>query len=171
MRASKSPIPSLKRPWKHLWIVCTALFLRGTGVAAQKCFTSNTELRLAVEDYVNDPSAGSDVAATYGWPIRKWCVKNLDDFSYVFWNLATFDESLADWDMRKATNTEHMFMVRRCTVLPAGRSSDPSAHPLLLPAPCCCYSQGATSFNGEIEGWDLRNVENAESMVRFRHSN
>lgn len=64
---------------------------------SQKCFTSNSELRSAVRDYEQDPTANSVVADIYGFPIDNWCVDGISNFSFVFQD-SRLNPSLTNWD-------------------------------------------------------------------------
>eukprot|EP00978_Attheya_sp_CCMP212_P003706 scaffold7843_cov47-Attheya_sp.AAC.1 len=51
----------------------------------RRAFQSNQELRDAVNKYVKyDPDDAEEFATTYGWPIDKWDVSNVDDFTSIF---------------------------------------------------------------------------------------
>lgn len=104
------------------------------------CFTSNTELRNAVLEYVQpgvskDPN--SDVAIKYGYPIDQWCVSSITDFSKIFVppeeGGTLFDDSISNWDVSNGTVFTSMF-------------------------------EGAFAFDQDISKW---NVSNAISMDRM----
>lgn len=80
------------------------------------CFDSTEELRSAVDDYVADPRDGTDIAVSYGHPIRAWCVSAIEDFSYLFSSLRNpdmieFNPDVSSWDTRMATDMSGMFRV------------------------------------------------------------
>ena len=77
-----------------------------------KSFVTNQELRRAVKKYCgyrdgrsyiynHDSSAGGnpdvaeEFAVTYGYPIAKWDVSELEDFSHVFVCMEVFNEELS----------------------------------------------------------------------------
>ena len=69
---------------------------------------------MAVDDYLDDSSPNTSVAATFGWPIAEWCVSSITDFSNVFSAArnplaAGFNESLAGWNTSRATSMFRMF--------------------------------------------------------------
>ena len=63
------------------------------------CFNNNGDLKNAVSDYIDDPTPGSAVAATYGWPIGTWCVSGVTDMKDVFKGHQTFNEDISGWDV------------------------------------------------------------------------
>lgn len=73
-------------------------------------FQSNKELKEAVEKYCqNDPLEVDQLACTYGYPIDKWNVSQVTDFSYVFFCHRHFNESISAWDTSNATTLQYMF--------------------------------------------------------------
>jgi len=106
--------------------------------AQDECFSTNDELRLAVQDYLSETTSrgrrNTEAARKYGYPMATWCVDRLDDFSYVFMG-AEFNgrsESLGSWDTSNAVTMERMFM----------------------------YSD----YDGELADWDTSRVRNMELM-------
>ena len=89
-------------------LLLSAVHLGSAEDVQQRCFQSNEELRVAVQDYVFDSTPFTDVATTYGWPISSWCVTYVSDFSNIFAYLR-FDEDIADWDVSNAVSFEGMF--------------------------------------------------------------
>jgi hypothetical protein len=74
-----------------------------------KCFTSNEELRAAVQRYERYNIVDMDLANEYGWPIGHWCVKGLQDFSAVFEDKTDFNEDISMWDVSSATSLRALF--------------------------------------------------------------
>ena len=77
-----------------------------------ECFQSSTELRDAVDQYL-DGTRKDDVVGRYG-PIRSWCVKAITNMDQLFSpdrNTATyeFNEPLDMWDMQSVTSMRQMF--------------------------------------------------------------
>eukprot|EP00978_Attheya_sp_CCMP212_P031118 scaffold116435_cov47-Attheya_sp.AAC.1 len=62
-------------------------------------FESGDELRIAVEKYAEyNPNDAEDFATTYGWPIGRWNVSNVQNFYRVFHNRESFNESIGSWN-------------------------------------------------------------------------
>jgi hypothetical protein len=104
-----------------------------TGVA----FTSSTELRNAVDSYMQDNSS----TEIYGYPMGNWDVGGISDFTELFSasrnpQMLYFSEDLSNWDMSSATHTDSMF-------------------------------EGTVSFtdaSGSLGGWDVSNVRSMSRM-------
>ena len=57
-------------------------------------FQSNPELREAIKRYCQyKRECIDDIGRTYGYPIGKWRVGKLTDFSHCFWRMREFNES------------------------------------------------------------------------------
>ena len=70
-----------------------------------KPFQSNQELCDAVRKYCTyDPEAMEELACTYGYPIGKWDVSPVTDFSHVFADQRDFNEYIGDWDVSNTTS-------------------------------------------------------------------
>ena len=77
-------------------------------------FESPVELRRAVDSYVLDNRNTTDVAVQYGWPISKWDVSRIEDFSRLFSAkrnplMIRFNDVLYNWQMSSAKNLAFMF--------------------------------------------------------------
>jgi surface protein len=99
---------------------------------------SKAELISAVDLYV--VRGGNNRTDDY-YPIGRWDVSTIQDFSYVFDAvrnplLGVFDEDLSNWDMSHATNLSYMF--RRCR-----------------------------HFNSDVSRWDVSNATNFSFMFYF----
>lgn len=86
-----------------------ALALFPVASAQNACFTSRTELREAVVQYLRNPVEGTPTAETYGYPIGSWCVGRVTDFTDLFVNSVTFNEDISNWDMSNAETIRGMF--------------------------------------------------------------
>jgi hypothetical protein len=75
-----------KRVCRHWRQMGTKVIEAKRTSSTRKVLTTNQELCDAVGRYceAKDPDAVEKIAATYGWPINKWDVSNLQDFSNVF---------------------------------------------------------------------------------------
>ena len=72
----------------------------------QRCFTELSELSMAVDNYLEDPSGGL-TAERWGHPIGSWCVSNIGTFNQLFSTrrnpaAATFNEDISQWDVSGA---------------------------------------------------------------------
>ena len=81
--------------------------------SCRKCFETTEELYVAVDAYLVDSTESTAVASEYGWPISKWCVSMLTDFSNAFaadrnGALENFNEDLLDWDVSNGMNFDEM---------------------------------------------------------------
>jgi hypothetical protein len=94
----------------------------------------------AVDLYLDALPAKPDskVSSMYGYPIGKWDVSRVDDFSRLFDarrnpQAALFQDDLSGWDTRRASNMSFMF-------------------------------RGAVVFNGNVSAFDTKSVVSADSM-------
>ena len=77
----------------------------------KKAFHSNQELRKAVHTYCrrNESQSLENVVSTYGYPIDKWDVSQVTNFSRVFAMQMNFNGYIGSWNVSNATNMESMF--------------------------------------------------------------
>ena len=105
--------------------------------AANKCFADKSELKAAVDQYIDEEDCanndGCAVGQIYGWPIGTWCVGNVTDMSQLFVEKSTFNEDLSGWDVSSVTDMAGMFW-------------------------------SALAFNGDISGWDVSSVTDMYAM-------
>jgi hypothetical protein len=67
-----------------------------------KSFQSNQELRNAVMKYCNyDAADMEEITCTYGYPIDRWDVSQIEDMSDVFHNMDAFNEPIGSWDVSR----------------------------------------------------------------------
>ena len=156
-------------------------------------FGTPSELKEAVDEYLEDNSPNSSVAQKYGWPIGDWDVSFLDDFAHIFSaarNPAakTFNENLANWNMSRARSLKDLF---RASAFNNDISSwdtsnvrdlsgtfqyaesfnqDISRWNVSLVADMQACFFVATAFNQDLSGWDVSNVKNFEQMFSFADS-
>lgn len=103
-------------------------------------FTTKEELHDAVDVYIDDESSAF-LAAEYGYPIGRWDVSLIEDFSEVFSanrnpRMFHFSADLGGWNLSSARTTESMF-------------------------------EGCVSFTDETNGlssWDVSSVTNMHQM-------
>ena len=66
----------------------------------------------AVRAYVDQDCSNNkvcEIAQVYGWPMNSWCVGNVEDMSYLFSEMYTFNEDINGWDTSSATDMSYMF--------------------------------------------------------------
>jgi surface protein len=75
-----------------------------------KPFQSKQELVDAVEKYCKyEAEAMEEIACTYGYPMDKWNVSQVEDMSNVFRSRHTFNEYIGSWDVSNVTDMRYMF--------------------------------------------------------------
>ena len=69
------------------------------------CFSSKQELQQAVDAYIEcNDDVSCKASLGYGYPIGNWCTGQVTDMSDLFWNKATFNEPLTNWNTLKVTS-------------------------------------------------------------------
>jgi surface protein len=129
-----------------------------TRSASGKCFEGRHELADAVSDYVADNSPDTPVAQEYGWPIGKWCVSEVTDFSEIFENATDFNEDLSEWDTSSATTMAKMFIMAKSFNQPLSSWNTGNVQDLRY------MFLGASSFDQSLSSWKTSNVLNMKSM-------
>lgn len=127
-----SQMKELNTAWKE---ACTiAINIKWTA-GTKKVFRTAQELRYAVRKYTAHTFEDvDDFATTYGYPINKWDVSRLEDFSYLlFWCQKHFKEDISRWNVSRAINMRAMF-------------------------------GGASAFNQDIASWNTLNLTNMAYM-------
>jgi len=128
-------------------------------ILGNRMFLTNGEHRERIRQYLNNKLKYADeLARTYGWPIGKWNVSQVTDFSNMFYKRKDFNEDISEWDMSSATNLSYMFygaqafnqdLSKWCTSKVTNMNS---------------MFKNATSFNGDISRWDISKVTNMNYM-------
>jgi hypothetical protein len=136
-------------------IISGILILIGSCQAT--CFESRDELRQAVKEYLIDNSPDTSVANKHGWPIGKWCVSNVTDFTGIFENATNFNENLSDWDVSRATSMERMFKMASSFDQPLNSWSVANVMDLRF------IFSGASSFNQDLFSWEVSSVISMKS--------
>eukprot|EP00978_Attheya_sp_CCMP212_P000608 scaffold1178_cov52-Attheya_sp.AAC.1 len=108
-------VPTLVRN-KAVCRSCKRLFTEAVDRKARsthdspRAFQSNQELRDAVNKYEKyEPDDAEEFATTYGWPIDKWDVSNVDDFTSIFEGKELFNEPIGSWNVSNGTKMGLMF--------------------------------------------------------------
>eukprot|EP00978_Attheya_sp_CCMP212_P037268 scaffold174456_cov65-Attheya_sp.AAC.1 len=70
-----------------------------------KAFQTRKELRDAVHKYAKyNRVDAEEYAQTYGWPIDRWDVSHVEDFSHLFCYKKSFNEYIGSWDVSSASS-------------------------------------------------------------------
>jgi surface protein len=173
------------RTWRRL---CTQAIDAKRTKATRRIFQTNGELRYAAIRYAGyepdpnhylddddesenderaficnrfgycDPEDAEELACQYGWPIGKWDVSNVRDFSYLFYYLTHFNEDIGSWDVSNGTTLNCVFL---------GASSfnqDLSIWNASYVTETECMFSLATAFNQSLSSWDTSNVLTMDCM-------
>lgn len=138
----------------------------------KKSFETNQELRDAVDLYAQvkrysygyyhnpcDPNVFEEkIVSTYGYPIDKWDVSHITDFSNTFQYCFDFNEYIGSWDVSNATVMGRMF--KQAKTFNQDLSSWDVANVQVMSE----MFYGATSFNNGVSCWDLSNVTTMSGM-------
>lgn len=131
------------------------------GRLGNKPFFTGEELCGRIREYIHDKVKYADeLAGTYGWPIGKWNVSRVTNFSGAFPYENNFNEDIGDWDMSNAINLNCMFGKAKKFNQDLSRWKTSKVK--------CMYQMffNATSFNGNISSWDTSNVIDMELMFK-----
>eukprot|EP00978_Attheya_sp_CCMP212_P049701 scaffold698377_cov67-Attheya_sp.AAC.2 len=152
---------TVSRSWRALF--ATAIEQKAR---TPQAFESGTELRIAIKKYAKyNPKDAEDFATTYGWPIGRWNVSNVENFGRVFKDCGLFKESIGSWDVSNATSMEFMFYEAMCFNQDIS-SWDTSNVTHMSSMFCKAYS-----FNQDISSWDTSNVTSMHRMFQFSSFN
>eukprot|EP00546_Thalassionema_frauenfeldii_P011812 CAMPEP_0178906524 /NCGR_PEP_ID=MMETSP0786-20121207/6876_1 /TAXON_ID=186022 /ORGANISM="Thalassionema frauenfeldii, Strain CCMP 1798" /LENGTH=273 /DNA_ID=CAMNT_0020578247 /DNA_START=152 /DNA_END=973 /DNA_ORIENTATION=+ len=119
-----------------------------------KAFTSHPELIAAVHKYYYDKVKHAEILArTYGWPIGKWDVSRVTNFTDVFERMSMFNEDIGDWDVSRATTFHCMFDGASSFDQDLSKWNTSNAQDM---TGMFCH---ASSFNGNVSTWDTKQVK------------
>eukprot|EP00978_Attheya_sp_CCMP212_P041886 scaffold246015_cov55-Attheya_sp.AAC.2 len=96
-------------------IVCCSWRALFTTTIEQKAptpqaFKTGDELQIAVKKYEQyNPNDAEEFTTTYGWPIGRWNVSNVQNFESVFEYRESFKKSIGSWNVSNATSMSWMF--------------------------------------------------------------
>jgi surface protein len=188
----------VSRSWR---VSCTEAIDAKRTASSRKSFTTNQELCEAVKKYCGynqdthsysqcfDPQDAEEIAQTYGYPINKWDVSTVQDFSLVFFNMVTFNEDISSWNVSNATTMDAMFSWAKTfhqDLSPWNVSNVTDASFMFSSA--SSFNQnlstwnvanvrsmkglfsGATSFNQNLSDWNVSNVNSMYMMFRYTSS-
>ena len=117
-----------------------------------KSFKTNKELRDAVRKYcANIPREIEEIAISYGYPINKWKVQEMKDFTKTFFECSQFNENISSWDLSNAKTMIFMFCGASTfnQPLPWNTSNVTNMQAIFCQA---------SSFNQSLQSWDTSNV-------------
>ena len=85
--------------------------------AANQCFGADDGggehiLYRAIRDYISQDCPNNNncaVGQTYGWPMNSWCVGNVTDMSWLFYEATSFNGNLSSWNTSRVTSMWQMF--------------------------------------------------------------
>jgi surface protein len=159
------------RTWRH---TCTEAIDAKQTPTTKKAFSTNQELRKAVEKYCGyneatdsysqccSPRVAEEFAQTYGYPINQWDVSSLQDFSFVFDNMDTFNEDISSWNVSNATSMYAMF------IYASSFNQDMSSWNVSNVTNMNRMFGYAKAFNQDLSSWNVSNVTNMSWM--FLHA-
>eukprot|EP00978_Attheya_sp_CCMP212_P027093 scaffold90328_cov40-Attheya_sp.AAC.1 len=123
-------------------------------------FQTDNELRMAVKKYAEyNPNDAEDFATTYGWPIGRWDVSNIENFYSIFEGLQYFNESIGSWNVSNATSMERMFWEA------SSFNQDISTWDISNITPMSLIFFCTLSFNQDISTWDTSNITHYMSFM------
>jgi surface protein len=157
------------RSWR---VNCTAAIDAKQTACSRKAFTTNAELRKAVQKYCGyneatnsysqcDPQDTEEIAQTYGYPIDKWNVSNLQDFEYIFSNVDTFNEDISSWNVSNATTMRAMLY--KAVVFDQDLSS---WNVTRVTDMGWMFARTCAFDNDSIGSWNVSNVMDMSNMFR-----
>ncbi|GAX13791.1 hypothetical protein FisN_30Lh085 [Fistulifera solaris] len=126
-------------------------------------FTSTEELQAAVDEYLVRGHPSHTVSQVYGWPIGKWNVSAVTNFTALFSvdrnpNARSFNADLSSWDVSHATTMRKMF--QGAQVFDQNLSSWNTSRVTDMSS----LFQGAHRFNGSIADWDTSALTTMDRM-------
>ena len=165
------------KQWKRLSIIAIDMKCYKT----KKPFETNEELKEAADKYAGSyheilgdgdyddqrepiykpcgADAIEDLASTYGYPIDKWDVSKIEDFSYIFsCTHDGFNEPIGSWDVSNATRMDRMFY--RAEAFNQDISSWNTSQVTRMDK----MFYGAEAFNQDISSWNTSQVTRMENM-------
>jgi surface protein len=156
-------VPTLvqKKPVCHLWQRLCTRAIEEKAPTPRNAFNTQDELLDAVQKYTRYEAGDAEgFAATYGWPIDKWDVSRIQNFSSIFEDRYAFNEAIGSWDVSNAIIMNSMF----CNAITFNQdvsSWDTSRVDIMK-----YMFMNASSFNQDISSWDTSNVNNMENRFR-----
>jgi len=126
-------------------------------------FVSNEELRIVVKNYTNKTNA-EEIAAEYGWPIGRWDVSLIRDFSCIFEHQTSFNEDIGSWNVSNAQNLNGLFYMA------ASFNRDLSSWDTSKVEDMRYTFKGASSFDQSLSKWNTGKVKDMRSIFSASRS-
>jgi surface protein len=157
----------VSREWKQL---CTNAIDAKRTKTTQKTLQTKDELLDAVKIYCGynqntrqctelcSRKDAEEIATTYGWPINKWDVSNVQDLSRIFSDNWYFNEYIGSWNVSNATSMHGMFC-NACAF-----NQDISSWDVSNVTDMAGMFGGARNFNQDLSSWNTGNVTNMSGM-------
>ena len=114
-------------------------------------------------DY-HGPDQAEEFATTYGYPINKWDVSNVEDFSNLFDSQGRFNEDISSWDVSRGRTMESMFT--ECYSFNQNISNWNVSNVRNMK----CMFENCRSFNQNLSRWNVSNVVNMRCMFLWCYS-
>jgi len=137
-----------------------------------ECFSAddggeNGILYKAVRAYVDqlcDINKVCPIAQTYGRPMNSWCVGNVEDMSYLFYDMSTFNEDINGWNTSSVTDMSYLFMGMDTFNEDVNGWNTSSVTSMRF------MFRDASSFNGDLSNFDTSSVTSMEGMFSDANS-
>ena len=125
---------------------------------------TNTTIRYAVKDYLNDATK-AEVIARFG-PIEEWNTSQVTDMSHMFERAESFNQDISGWDTRRVTDMSNMFSAAESF------NQDISGWDTRQVTDMSNMFSVATSFNQDIGkgNWNTERVTNMMGMFVLARS-
>ncbi len=128
---------------------------------SQTCFQNSTELKSAVDDYLDSDTYAS---STYGSPIGTWCVGGVTDMNRMFEGATSFNQDIGGWNVSAVTDMSFMFYEA------TSFNQDISGWDVSKVTSMAALFWGADAFNQDIGGWDTSSVTDMGGMFCLSNS-
>ena len=132
-------------------------------------FCEQAKLKQVIDEYVAKKCANVPnwaLGGVYGWPMNSWCVSNMTDVSYLFYN-NRINKNISSWDVSNVTDMSHMFNYAQVGDISNFLGWDVSSVKTRY-----CMFHSAQAFNvNNLSGWNVSAVINMASMfyaAKFR---
>ena len=127
-------------------------------------FGGKWSLQDAVKKYCESKKNYNEIATTYGYPINKWDVSKIKDFSGLFKQQKQFNEYIGDWNVSNAKCMQEMFWGATSFNQPLDSWDTSKVENMSR------MFAGAHAFDQSIKNWDTSKVQNIEDMFHNARS-